>query len=464
MNCCDARSALPLLLDGQLAAAERAVAIDKAMACQQCRAELSALAQNDAALRRALTAQAAAVPAGYFDDFWPRLAARLDVDTLEGDAMRMSGTGSDSGSEDGQDIAGKPISKDELSGLHEIKALAASTVARNSKERRAATEPSDPAGGLLGTGSHASLGNVVLPQPGKEVAPPKVRRTSVTDADGVRAAPLVVPPSKSRAGLYLGVFGVLAAAAGVAFFLKSQQASEGAARQAAVNTAAAGVPEPVPAEDTRPEPAVAALTPPSEVPGAPAGGAAAGVLPAPADDNGDDESAKKRAGAKSSKDEKGDKGDRDAKDGAKPGKDAKPAASGSAKDAPKVVATPPEAPKAEPKNEIDEIFGDKPSAEKKPAEAAGPALPEKLAQGDVKKGMGSVKARVQACYDQFKIPGTIKLKVKIEADGSVGSADVVDPKFAGTDTGACVASAVKTAKFPAVSGPPLVISYPFILQ
>jgi hypothetical protein len=78
--------------------------------------------------------------------------------------------------------------------------------------------------------------------------------------------------------------------------------------------------------------------------------------------------------------------------------------------------------------------------------------------------MASVKARVQACYDEFKVSGTIKLRVKIESDGSVSNADVVDDKFKATDTGACVAAAVKTAKFPAVSGTSLVVSYPFILQ
>jgi hypothetical protein len=46
----------------------------------------------------------------------------------------------------------------------------------------------------------------------------------------------------------------------------------------------------------------------------------------------------------------------------------------------------------------------------------------------------------------------------------VSSADVVDQKFAATDTGACVSAAVKTAKFPAVSGTSLVVNYPFILQ
>ena len=43
MTCCAARSTLPLLLDGQLAAGERSAAIDKAMACQLCRAELTAM-------------------------------------------------------------------------------------------------------------------------------------------------------------------------------------------------------------------------------------------------------------------------------------------------------------------------------------------------------------------------------------------------------------------------------------
>jgi hypothetical protein len=462
MNCCDARSTLPLLLDGQLAAGERAAAVDKAMACGLCRAELAAMAQNDAALRRALAAQMAHVPAGYFEDFAPRLMARLDVETLEGESMRTSSgsgpgdatvvTPPPTGGDLGKDVAGKPLSSaDEFSGLHEIKALAASAV-RRSTERRAESEPGQSSDALIAT--PAALSSVVLPQPGREVAPPKVRAVSVADADGVPAAALSVPMAakSSRVGLYVGALGLLVAAGAVGLYVSGAKKSSEAAPAA---TVALSEPAPAATPPSAPTPTVApvaAAAPAAEAkpeearPSEPAGAPAVAVEKASKKDRKPDDEAK--AGGAVAAVTRTEKDKPAAKE---PAADAKPAGKEAGKD-----------PAAH--NEIDDIFGDKPTTAAKPAAPAGPALPEKLGQDDVKKGMASVKARVQACYDEFKVSGTIKLKVKIEVDGTVSSADVVDDKFKATDTGACVSAAVKTAKFPAVSGTSLVVSYPFILQ
>jgi hypothetical protein len=460
MSCCDARPTLPLLLDEQLAAGERAAVLEKLVACGLCRAELAALAENDAALRTALAVQAEAVGARYFEDFGPRLAAKLEAVTLEGESMRTS-SGSGSGDPSVASPApaglgnGKPT-KEESSGLHDIKALAANAV-RRSVERRAESEHGEDSDALLAT--PAALANVVLPQPGKQVAPPVVRATSVADANGVTAAGLSghVVVKHSRAGLYVGVLGVLVAAGAVVLYMKKPNAAAPAPAPALAAADVKAEPAPAPAGEVKAEaakpaePVVAPVTAPEPEKTTP--------VAAPGD------KAEKAEKAVASKDK--DKAPAEAKPASEKAPEAKPAApvtaAVSAPVAPPAAEAKPAAEK--PHSEIDDIFGDKPAtAPAKAAAPAGPALPEKLGPDDVKKGMATVKARVQACYDEFKVPGTIKVKVKIDADGTVSSADVVDEKFKATDTGACVTAAVKTAKFPAVSGAGLVVNYPFALQ
>jgi hypothetical protein len=92
-------------------------------------------------------------------------------------------------------------------------------------------------------------------------------------------------------------------------------------------------------------------------------------------------------------------------------------------------------------------------------EPAAPAGP--LSKAAVVAGMNSVKGKVQACYDQFKVPGMAMVTVVIGKNGAVSSASVTG-KFAGTPTGACVEKAVKSAKFPPSDG--LTTPYPFNLR
>ena len=95
--------------------------------------------------------------------------------------------------------------------------------------------------------------------------------------------------------------------------------------------------------------------------------------------------------------------------------------------------------------------------------AAG-SLPAALTRSDVKDGMSGIKARVQVCYDKFKQSGIVTIKVRIEPDGSVSSAEAVDSKFRATDTGTCVADAVRKATFRKFSGAPMTLNYPFSLE
>ena len=54
------------------------------------------------------------------------------------------------------------------------------------------------------------------------------------------------------------------------------------------------------------------------------------------------------------------------------------------------------------------------------------------------------------------------LKLRITPDGRVADAAPEAP-FAGTETGACVAAAVRAASFPAFDGAPLALRYTFTL-
>ena len=92
----------------------------------------------------------------------------------------------------------------------------------------------------------------------------------------------------------------------------------------------------------------------------------------------------------------------------------------------------------------------------KPAAAAGP-----LAKSAVVGGMNSVKPKIAACYNEFKVGGMAMVNIVIGKSGKVTSA-TVSGKFAGTPTGGCVEKAVKSATFPPSDG--LTTMYPFQLR
>jgi len=84
-----------------------------------------------------------------------------------------------------------------------------------------------------------------------------------------------------------------------------------------------------------------------------------------------------------------------------------------------------------------------------------------LSKSAVVAGMNSVKPKVAACYNEFKVQGMAMVNVAIGKNGKVSSATVTG-KFAGTPTGACVEKAVKSASFPPSEG--LQTPYPFQLK
>jgi hypothetical protein len=78
----------------------------------------------------------------------------------------------------------------------------------------------------------------------------------------------------------------------------------------------------------------------------------------------------------------------------------------------------------------------------------------------VVRGMNAVKPQVARCYDVEGIAGMAMVYVVIAPGGEVSSARVVNERFAGTATGACVEQAVRGARFPASDGG-LATPYPF---
>jgi predicted Zn finger-like uncharacterized protein len=87
--------------------------------------------------------------------------------------------------------------------------------------------------------------------------------------------------------------------------------------------------------------------------------------------------------------------------------------------------------------------------------------PGPLAKNALVAGLKGVQPKVQACYNQYKVPGTAMVNVVIGKSGKVTSATVTG-KFAGTPTGTCVEAAVKTASFPPSDG--FSTPYPFQLK
>ena len=155
---------------------------------------------------------------------------------------------------------------------------------------------------------------------------------------------------------------------------------------------------------------------------------------------------------------------------AKPAPAAKPAKAEKA-EAPKAAAKPaPAAPAAAPSNprdELDQLLATSTADDARGKVAAQAAdegsLPEAPSREAITAAMGKIKGRVQACYEKFQQTGVATVELAIAKTGKVQSANV-SGKFADSETGACVAGAVKTASFPRFKGPTLKIDYPFLLQ
>jgi hypothetical protein len=85
-----------------------------------------------------------------------------------------------------------------------------------------------------------------------------------------------------------------------------------------------------------------------------------------------------------------------------------------------------------------------------------------LTTADILVGMRPMTMLVQACYERYHAPGLANVEVEISPEGIVTKA-IDHDSFAGTPTGACIATAVRHATFrPSKAGAN--INYPFMLR
>jgi predicted Zn finger-like uncharacterized protein len=114
---------------------------------------------------------------------------------------------------------------------------------------------------------------------------------------------------------------------------------------------------------------------------------------------------------------------------------------------------------AAPEDEITRLIKGATSSSSRPAPTAArpepEARPEKAAASlgseDIVKGMNGIMPKTRECFNQYKVPGLAMVNVTVDPRGKVSAANV-GGKFAGTPTGGCIESAVKSAKFPPSAG------------
>jgi hypothetical protein len=442
----------------------------------------------DDLLRRSMKTLDDQVPSGYFEGLPTRTLARL-----EDSSMQTTGTSSSSDSSTGSIAPPAPITpkeRDEDSGLHDIRSLASSTKLRLSS-RRSTQNPVVHEDDVLASSS-AGWKAVALPEPAKMVSLPdladlptkaevealdkaaqKKAKANAKAAKSAAAAPaekiafvakpVTVIPTEAPAetesaapmigsriaaqkasggrGKMIALVGLgLSAAAAATFFFVINPKSESKSELSYESKASAPLPEMTAKQLPAPTPAV--------VEAAPAAGAAiAAVEPPPPPEPVADKAAAPR--------------------GEKPGKVHKVEIRDTVNKDPK----PTEKPIVAPKEEIKAKGGDdgEPSFDALLKEAGvdgqkkkeAPKLEKKsLSGGDIKSGMGSVAGKAAKCYAGTQ--GTAAVKLTVAPTGQVSKVTVTGV-FAGTPVAACVASAVKSASFPAWDGGPQSFGYSYLL-
>ncbi|HEY4179244.1 MAG TPA: hypothetical protein VGM90_20515 [Kofleriaceae bacterium] len=358
--------------------------------------------------------------------------------------------------------------REEDSGLHDIRNLAAASKSRISA-RRSTQSPVVTEDDVLASSS-AGWKGIALPEPAKMISLPELaslpsavaiekadkasraeakaaakaakRESSAviaTATDSAVSAPMIgsrvaAKQSSGKGGLYAGVGVLLAAAAGVGIYMYTQKG--GTAPAAAVQQVAKVETTPAPVLKEVKAPIVAPIVEEPKV--------EAPAVVAPVDEKVDEKKAV--APAKAEKVHKVEIRDTIHTD------EVKPAAKVEKKDEPKEKGD-----GSEPS--FDALLKEGGISDTK--QAAKPTLEKKsLTTGDFKTGMAAVSGRAQGCYAGTQ--GTANVKLTIASDGSVSKASVTGP-FAGTPVAACVEGAVKAAKFPAWDGGPQSFSYAYLL-
>jgi hypothetical protein len=91
---------------------------------------------------------------------------------------------------------------------------------------------------------------------------------------------------------------------------------------------------------------------------------------------------------------------------------------------------------------------------------AAPTVSERPSRSDVATALRRVQSAVDACTTDV---GHVTIRLTVANDGSVSAAHATGD-YAGTPAGACMADAVREARFPAFTATPMTISYPFTLR
>jgi len=101
------------------------------------------------------------------------------------------------------------------------------------------------------------------------------------------------------------------------------------------------------------------------------------------------------------------------------------------------------------------------SAECAAALAPTDSPPDQLSRDQIKCTMANARPAAQACFQRFGASGAALVAVVIAPDGSVSSADTKGA-LAGSPPGACIADAIRQARFPQFTGAPMSITYPYV--
>jgi hypothetical protein len=450
---------------------------------------------SDRDIQEAFRALDGTIPDGHLDDFSSRVLARLDEPEVSGmDSRELArGSGLSRPGEAALGAAAAPTEanvtpqREENSGLHEIKALASTTRRRISQ--RVSSEAEKEESLLVGASSGSFRAAAALPDPAAAAEPASVRigrPVMVRPASEVDRRPM---PARSSSVPFwvLGGVATAAAAAAVAVFVfgvgreKADQELASSPSKGDVVARATGTQEPasegaLAADDPASGDMKFAQPPPTD-PAAAAPGAApaasatssptVAVLAEPekkAEDRGGDEGGAKGGGglvgrSGDGKDSAADKND--------PARERRDASKESEKESKKAKPQQGKGAAGEGGQDLNDVLDEVTGGIKSPAapvEQEGPKKPSKkgLDRSDVAKAMGAVRSQVMRCRDKEQFEGTVTVKFHVAPSGAVTSAEATGGK-AGSSTGACVAAAVKKAKFPPFDGASTSFTYPFLL-
>lgn len=97
--------------------------------------------------------------------------------------------------------------------------------------------------------------------------------------------------------------------------------------------------------------------------------------------------------------------------------------------------------------------------------AGEPPPAEKLGKADVQRVLRAAFPAVRACHQKHTQPkGKLKIRWEILPDGSTSEIRIKTRKFRDTEVGACVRDVIAELAFPPHAGPPVPVTYPFVLR